>query len=77
MPIDPETPAMDETRAAIGIGTELLLELGPKGVVKSPVLSGGVEETKYKGVWLGVGAVLSIVALIVAWIVLRKKLLEM
>lgn len=76
MPIDPET--LDaETRAAIGIGTELLLELGPKGVVKSTVLAGGVAETKYKGVWLGVGAVLSIVALIVAWIVLRKKLLEM
>ncbi len=75
MPIDPET-LDSETRAALGIGTELLLELGPKGVVKSTVLSGGVKETKYKGVWLGVGAVLSIVALIVAWIVLRKKYLE-
>lgn len=76
MPIDPET-LEPETRAAIGIGTELLLELGPKGVVKSTVLSGGLAETKYKGVWLGVGAFLSVIALIVAWIVLRKKLLEM
>ncbi|GEM_PF-3639698 len=73
-PIDPETLERD-VRAAVGIGTELELELGPKGIVKATVLSGGVAETKAKGVWLGVGAVLSIVVLIIAWIVLRKKLL--
>lgn len=75
LPIDPES--LDRSvRPAVGVGTELDLELGPKGIVRATVVSGGLAETKYKGVLLGVGGVLSIVALIVAWIVLRKKLLD-
>ncbi len=74
--IDPESIKDWAVRSAIGIGTQVDVELGPKGPVEATVVSGGIQTSKLKGVAFGIGGVLGVIALIYAWIILRKKLIE-